>query len=177
MEGTHGTAHHVRARLPIDLKPSEHLAGVSARPVVAKEAYVSTSSRTCTVGLSPSTICAHEHSSQSKRHRQRGISVVVGHRAVPYIHGTQPDAKVAARSKLWAANNHLCLHDGIRGGTRELDMHQDPQGRPRHGLALRGSGFGQLKVARVQDDMNRPHTSSWHSPLRCSGEASASDQR
>ena len=173
----HGTAHRVRARPPFVLRSSGRVASMLPRPLVAGSAHISTLPRTCTVGLCPSRIPAHEHSSTSKRHRQRRISAALGHSAVRYSHSTQPDAKVPARSKLWAANDHLCSHGGIRGGTRELEVRQAPEGRPRHGLALKGSCSGRMKVARVQDDMCRPHTSSWHSPLRCSREASASDQR
>ena len=174
MEGIHGTAHHVRAWPPFVLISSGRVAGMLPRPLVAGSAHVSTLPRTCTVGLCPSILPAHEHSSTSKRHRQHRISAALGHRAVQYSHGTQPDAKVTARSKLWAANNHLCSRDKIRGGTRELEVPQAPEARPRHGLALKGSCSGRMKVARVQDDMSRPRTSSWHSPLRSSPDASAS---
>ena len=173
----HGTAHRVRARPPFVLRPPGRIAGMSPRPLVAARAHVSTLPRTCTVGLCPSGIPAHGHSSTSKRHRARRISVLLGHSAAPFAHGSQPDAKVAARSKLWAANDHLCSCGGIRGGTRELEVPQAPEGRPRHGLALKGSCSGRMKVVRVQDDMSRPRTSSWHSPLRCPREARASDRR
>ena len=174
MEGIHGTAHHVRARPPFVLRSSGRVAGMLPRPLVAGSAHVSTLPRTCTVGLSPSRTCVHEHSSTSKRHRKRRISVLLGHSAAPLVHCSQPDAKIAPRSKLWAANNHLCSRDKIRGGTRELEVPQAPEARPRHGLALKGSCSGRMKVARVQDDMSRPRTSSWHSPLRSSPDASAS---
>ena len=174
MEGIHGMAHHVRARPPFDLRSSERLAGISPRPLVAPKAHVSTLPRTCTVGLCPSRIPAHEHSNTSKRHRERRISALLRHSAGPTSRGSQPDAKVSARSKVWAANNHLCSRGEIRGGTRELEVPQAQEARPRHGLALKGSCSGRMKVARVQDDMSRPRTSSWHSPLRSSPDVSAS---
>ena len=127
MEGIHGTAHHVRARPPFVLLSSGRVAGMLPRPLVAGSAHVSTLPRTCTVGLSPSRTCVHEHSSTSKRNRERRISVLLGYSAAPFVHGSQPDAKIAPRSKLWAANNHLCSRDKIRGGTRELEV---PQARP-----------------------------------------------
>ena len=123
-----GIGPHARARSPRTAAPTGRAAGMPTQLLAPKEAHVSTLSRRCTAGMSPSNIPVHEHSSTSKRHRERRISALPRHSADPTSHGSRPDAKVAARSKLWVTNNHLRPRGGIRGGTRQLEAHPGPQG-------------------------------------------------
>ena len=172
-----GIGPHARARSPRTAAPTGRAAGMPTQLLAPKEAHVSTLTRRCTAGMSPSNIPVHEHLSTSKRHRERRISALLRHGAAPTSHGSRPDAKVAARSKLWVANNDLRPRGGIRGGTRQLEAHQALKGRPRHGLALKAGCSGRVNVARVQGGTSRPHTSSWYSPLRRSPARIASARR